>query len=268
MSEGASAARPPIVVFGIGGSGTRAVAEILTAAGVYIGPRLNKASDAHVIHRFLQRRALSYLEASGWLEPHARDPAAPPPQPADPATAEDPTCALAGHREGIPSPNARWGWKHPRTAYVLPVVHELLPDAWMIQLVRDGRDMAYSQNQNQLAVYGDLLVGDMASEPEPVRSVSLWSRVNLAALHLSRRERPQRFLLVRYEDLCAEPAAQIERLFRHVEIDFGDDLVERAAKLVSPSPTAQRWREADPDELRVVERAGAQGLREFGYADG
>jgi hypothetical protein len=259
-------APPPIVVFGIGGSGTRAVAQILSAAGVHIGPRLNKASDSHVIHRFLRKWSDSYLEQSGWVDAFASDASAPLPGPADPRITADLERALVDQRAGIPADDARWGWKHPRSAYLLPVFQQVVPDAHTVQLVRDGRDMAYSGNQNQLAVFGELLLGDLAGRPEPVRSIALWDRVNLAALRLSRRHRPERHLLVRYEDLCAEPRPQIRRLFAHLQFPADEALVDRAAGLVAPSPGSQRWRAADPAELHAVETAGSNALSEFGYA--
>ncbi len=138
--------------------------------------------------------------------------------------------ALKEQRQGIPAPGARWGWKAPRTIFVLPAIHHVFRDSYAIQLVRDGRDMAYSQNQNQLEALGPALLGDLDPDtPQPVRSIALWSRVNVAAAAYGRRFMEGRHLVIRYEDLCAEPERTIARLLAHLEAD-PDPAVARAQR--------------------------------------
>jgi hypothetical protein len=250
-----------VVSFGTGGSGTRAIAGILNAGGVYLGPKLNKASDALALEPFLRRWPEEYVTTTGWVEADGSDPADP-----DLAMVEDLLAALKRQREGIPGGGPRWGWKAPRTIFVLPVVHHVFRDAYAIHLVRDGRDMAYSQNQNQLEALGPALLSDLADdEPQPVRSISLWSRINLAAARYGRRNMGGRHLVVRYEDLCAEPERTIARLLTHIEVD-PDPVVARAAELVVPSLEIGRWRQHDSAEVEAVSAAGAAGLSEFGYS--
>lgn len=268
VAAGDSAVRPPIVVLGIGGSGTRAIAEILTVAGVFLGSRLNAAGDSQVIGRFIRRWAGRYLEDRGWVQALARDADADLPADADPALAGELRAALEAHRDGIPSPGASWGWKNPRTVYLLPAVHAVAPGVRVVQLVRDGRDVAYSRNQNQLEAYGELIVGDLGDRPAPVRSAALWSRVNLAVLRCGKRLAPDRHLVVRYEDVCRTPAAEAKRLLEGLGLRADAGIVERAAALVSASPSAGRWRKHDPGEVDAVEKVAAEGLRRFGYLDG
>jgi hypothetical protein len=253
--------QPPIVGFGTGGSGTRVVAQILHSAGVYIGPELNPASDAKVMMPFLRR-----VDRSGWIEQVLAGNASrlAPPDP-------DALAGLLGsvklQRQGIAAEDGRWGWKAPRTIYMLPLVHHAFPDVRTVQLVRDGRDMAYSRNQNQLRVYGDVIVGDIPDAPDPVRSIMLWSRVNLAAIRYAEARMPGQHLVLRYEDLCDDPATGAARLLGHIGIEPSRELLDKAAEQIAPSSSRGRWRRENPDEVLAVSEAGEDGLREFGYLD-
>ena len=80
------------------------------------------------------------------------------------------------------------------------------PSARFVHVVRDGRDMAYSPNQYQVRHYGDLLLTpDERRWSQPLRSIVVWSRLNLEAADYADRHLPDRYLLVRFEDLCASP---------------------------------------------------------------
>jgi hypothetical protein len=52
---------------------------------------------------------------------------------------------LGRQLQGIP-PGARWGWKLCETLYVLPVLKRIFPDAYFVHLIRDGRDVAFSNH--------------------------------------------------------------------------------------------------------------------------
>ena len=52
-----------------------------------------------------------------------------------------------------------WGWKEPRSVYLLPFLAAELPGLRFLHVVRDGRDMAFSENQVQLRKHGDAVLG-------------------------------------------------------------------------------------------------------------
>ena len=253
---------PPVVSFGTGGSGTRAIAAILREAGIYLGPRLNRASDALALEKFLRRWPEEYVTGSDWV---AAGGEVQPPEP-EPAMVEDLVASVKNQREGIPAAGARWGWKAPRTIFVLPVIHHLFRDAYTVQLVRDGRDMAYSQNQNQLEALGPAMLTDLdPGTPQAVRSVALWSRLNVAAARYGRERMEGRHLVIRYEDLCSDPERGIARILAHLKVAGPDPVIARAHELIDPSKEIGRWRLQDPAEMAAVVATGAEGLAEFGY---
>ena len=105
------------------------------------------------------------------------------------AMAEDFALTLEDHRDALDDPQAMWGWKAPRTILILPFVHELFAGMRAIHLVRDGRDMAYSRNQQQMRRHAPLLLNNDHNEAsEPVRSIAFWANVNLAAARYGERE--------------------------------------------------------------------------------
>jgi hypothetical protein len=161
-------------------------------------------------------------------------------------------------------PQSPWGWKTPRSLYLLPFLDRRLPGLRFLHVVRDGRDMAFSSNQLQLTAFGGILLGpehDGLGAPE--RSIALWSRANCAAADFGERELGPRYARVRFEDLCRDPVGEAEAILRF----FGlDPSVAAVAHTEVESPASiGRWRE-HPELHASLARHGAEGLARFGYA--
>ena len=68
---------------------------------------------------------------------------------------------------------------------------------------------------------------------------------------------------MRFEDLCASPAAVVGEIFAFFGLD-GD--VERiAAEEVAAPETLGRWRLQDPAAIAALERHAGAALERFGY---
>jgi hypothetical protein len=256
---------PPVVVFGTGGSGTRALQRLLDTAGYFMGTNVNRPGDALDIAWFIRRWVDPYLARSRWVEEMWRGGEAkrfrsPGRMAADfRATIED-------HREAIGRRRRRWGWKVPRTILVFPFVHEFFPGMRAIHLVRDGRDMAYSANQNQALRYADVLNVPGSELSAPIQSISFWAHVNLAAARYGERALGDRYLRLRYEDVCTDPAAMAARLVDFLESPASvGELQSVAVAEIKPSSSIGRWRERDAADIAELEQVGGETLREFGY---
>jgi hypothetical protein len=46
-----------------------------------------------------------------------------------------------------------WGWKEPNTYIILEKLNEYYPNMKYIHLIRNGLDMAFSENQNQVKLW-------------------------------------------------------------------------------------------------------------------
>jgi hypothetical protein len=258
--------RPPAVIFGTGGSGTRVLQVLTDRSGFFMGTNLNGPGDSLDIGWFMRRWLDKYLGKSDWIGEMSRGsqgnrfrvPSGMP---------EDFAATIEDHREAIDDPDARWGWKTPRAILIFPFVHEFFPGMKAVHLVRDGRDMAYSKNQNQARRHGPQLLDKKQQElPKPVRSMTFWARVNLAAARYGERNLGDHYLRMRYEDVCADPRASSVRLLDFLQSPAPrESMQEFAASEIRPSSTMGRWRDRDPDQIAEIESVGAEALRKFGY---
>lgn len=244
----------PCVIGATGGSGSRVLARLAARGGLVIGGERNEFEDALPIERFLDLWVIPFWQGGGAAPPHAAPPGM------DEGFAEALAAQLAGGEPGAPR-----GWKSPRSLYVMPFLAQRLPDLRFLHLVRDGRDMALSANQLQLARYGELLLSAAERQcSEAERSIALWNRVNLWAADLG-EHLGAAYLRVRFEDLCARPAAVTGEVFRFFDLP-GD--LRQAARLVAPPESLGRWRRADAELVARLELAGGAALRRFGYLSG
>src|SRR5262245_40797004 len=157
-----------------------------------------------------------------------------------------------------------WGWKEPRSIFLLPFFAGNFSELKFLHVVRDGRDMAYSANQNQLRKHGEaFLNGAGAGKSEAVRSIALWSRLNAETADYGDTFLRTRYLRIRFEDLCGEPAPTIVRIFEF--FDLRGDAEHIGHLEVAPPPTRGRWRAQAPNVLQEVQRVGQAALERFGY---
>lgn len=135
--------------------------------------------------------------------------------------------ALERHLEGYDRSEGRpWGWKVCETAYAMPVIRTLFPQARCIHLMRDGRDVAFCDHTGPVDAYWRKIFFGRAD-------IETWLDMKLDGL--SYRRRPHLFnaqhwlasvslghrtacelgaqcLELRYEDLIQNPHASAARL--------------------------------------------------------
>jgi len=171
----------PVAIGGIGGSGTRVVAEILKRCGFYMGSDLNHSND-NLWFTLLLKRASWFIRKSAGDESDihrgitlfhkamlgqsysARDL----------AFLLQATLDIAAHgHDHIQSGKgwwafqraqnilkarggsaATWGWKEPNTHIFIQYLEHHFHHMKYIHLIRNGLDMAFSQNQAQLFNWG------------------------------------------------------------------------------------------------------------------
>jgi sulfotransferase family protein len=236
-----------------GGSGTRVVARIARRCGLFIGTNLNPAEDWLDLAAYYDRWINPWLQHShGW----------------GPDVEEDMKAELAPllQQHLAPADGGPWGWKEPRSIFLASFLARALPGLRLLHVVRDGRDLAFSKNQNQPRKHADVFLGSESPKPDaPVRSIELWNGVNMNAATVGETELGERYRRIRFEDLCAQPEATIVEMLEFLELE-GDPA--ELAEEVDPPPTLGRWREADPALVEELERIAAPALERFGYRDG
>jgi hypothetical protein len=247
------ATSPPSIMGATGGSGTRVVARIARRSGLFIGTNLNPAEDWLDLAAYYDRWINPWLQhAHGW----------------GPDVEEEMKSELAPllQQHLAPADGGPWGWKEPRSIFLVSFLARALPGLRFVHVVRDGRDLAFSKNQNQPRKHADTFLGSQSEKPDaPVRSIELWNGVNLKTADAGEAELGGRYLRIRFEDLCGEPQPVIARLLAFLELEGDPD---ELAGEVEPPPTLGRWREAEPELVQELERIAAPALERFGYRDG
>lgn len=243
----------PRVIGATGGSGTRVLARIVRAGGLFIGTRLNDYEDALDFGSYSDRWINPFVSANGTLPDAER---------------QEMTSELAAivdsHCADLPEDALGWGWKEPRSIYLLPYLDAVMPTLRYVHFVRDGRDMAFSENQNQLRKHGGVVLDDDQRRlTKPLQSIALWTAVNMRAADYGEHVLQDRYLRVRFEDLCADPGATVRSVFEFFELE--GDAEGMAVDAVRPPSTLGRWRDEKTDTVQGLQQIASPALARFGY---
>ena len=104
---------------------------------------------------------------------------------------------------------------------------------------------------------------DRGGASQALRSIALWSRLNLLTVDYGETILRTRYLRIRFEDLCHQPAQVITQIFAFFGL-AGE--VEHIARLeVRPPDSLGRWRTQERDTLTELHRVGHVALERFGY---
>ena len=245
----------PVVIGGTGGSGTRVVARLARHAGYDLGRNLNEAEDALEFYSFHEKWINRFVSAerSGQAFPDTE------------LMKKEFEAALERHCPARLRSERWWGWKAPRSIYLLPFLHDQLPAFKFIHLLRDGRDMVLSPNQNQLRKHGAAVLSwhERLFRSTPQRALLLWERVNLRAAEFGESNLRENYLRIRFEDICAKPVETTAHILSFLGAPVDPEPVARVE--ISPPSTLQRWRNYSPALIARLEKLGGNSLRKFGY---
>ncbi|HEX3406682.1 MAG TPA: sulfotransferase [Caulobacteraceae bacterium] len=255
---------PPVIIYNASHSGSRLLTRMLTAMGLYMGANLNDSEDSldmaelveHIVLRHAPNYASLFADGDAALE----------------------TLAIGSateHLRGRPA-GARWGWKLCETGHALPVIARLFPDAQVIHLIRDGRDVAFSPFVAPKHAYWRKIyfgAGDLRSwrglpmtqrayrKHGPMFNAARWANsVTLGRAHGAMLG--ERYCEVRYEDLVADPAAAGARIAAFLSLPPPELPVGQLA--VNPGRVG-KWRSLPDGETVEVLQLLAPTLAAFGY---
>ena len=164
----------------------------------------------------------------------------------------------------------RWGDKTPIYSSYVDLIDQLFPTAQFVHLIRDGRDVGLSM----LDKWNDDLHIDIYF------TARNWTRRTREA-RTARKFGPARYYELHYEDLVADPEAELRPICEYLAEDYHPEMAEpqkRARRDLEPGgfhapirqpPTTQRvarWqREMSTADLRLFQRVAAPLLSELGY---
>jgi hypothetical protein len=260
----------PVVIGGLGGSGTRLVTEILQKEGVHFPGDMNDFLDnlwfsLLFVRKTILLKPFEEVRRLIWIFNNAMRNGLPIPQELLPLIDEaamydrGPSlrkAVLEGARETLLQSKfacgaqGLWGWKEPNSHILIPLLHQHIPQMKFIYVLRNGLDMAFSYNKNQLTYFwGDLLLeGD--AQPSPENALRYWV-ASYKRVCSQRAILGNRLYIVNYDFLCERPHEQIELLNRFLDINVSPEEVERIAKSVVIPNSIGRYRHGDSSQLRA-----------------
>lgn len=242
----------PVGVGAVGGSGTRLLAQILSSSGVAMARPLNKAGDA------LDWPPYQKLLGPDMLARHSRELIL--------QNAYKVFEQLLEERRRELGLSGRAGWKVPGTFHWLEELGAYFPEFQYLHLVRHGLDMAYSGNQNQVKNWaghlGLTLEYTDAGKVQPRSMLEYWLSANERALATAERCMPGRFLVVKFEELCLQPAVVLRQIMEFLGLGVGEQQLAELAALVRQPDSVGRYRRFDwrsqftQEQLARLERLG------------
>jgi hypothetical protein len=177
------------------------------------------------------------------------------------------------------------GEKDPFHAEQLPLLHKLFPEAKVIHIIRDGRDVILSSwhhnkrvnDPAMKAVQFDTFLDDAAE---------IWAKT----LRQARETAPilgDRYLEIRYEDLVADVLPNLKRVLDHLGADADEEMLRTCAEGASfeklskgrsrgqedaqsffRKGLANDWRNhLTPAQIKRCNARSAGLLQELGYSD-
>lgn len=292
---------PYVVIGGVGGSGTRLIAMILSGLGLNIGSNLNDPLDNNVFVYLFRRiqtldvikdkklfkkylsilrktfcetkeqlteeeikiiEELSHIKNQGvsykWLGEQCKliqENVIYGPIKEGMDTIDD----IRKHFQLEQTLNGKWGWKAPNSHVIMKELFEVYPNMKYIMVVRNGLDMAYSDNQGQLKLWGPVLFDKKELhkgwDKSPRLSLKYWCMVHKRILQDSKGKN---FLWLDYDKLCMDPDKYLPILFDFLEISH--KYIESVKPMIKISSGIGRYKEHndkfDQEDLDFVKELG------------
>ena len=175
-----------------------------------------------------------------------------------------------------------FGWKMGTSIFTMLVYLDAYPEGKCVHLIRDGRDVMLSRLDprfdfadaaNRLMVFGDEKVNSFLNSPLTPQSVESM-RTALEMKHwvtaveygLRGREFVGRYLEVRYEDLCREPATQAARIFAFLGISLLNSTRDWLVETVSTARIG-KWKSVPKSSITLPLAIGQPLLNQLGYTE-
>jgi hypothetical protein len=243
----------PVVIGGIGGSGTRLIAQILLELNYFLGNDLNESLDYLGYTLIFKRKKWFYRNFKNIreienglmiLEKSF--------QHNDSLSLRENffliratiSMALFGHNQygngrgkwaidrarnimkQMKSPvnnEQAWAWKEPNAFLLITEMNIFFKNFKYIHVIRHGFDVSTGVNQQQLFNWGPFFGVGLPSVKEkiPEASFKYWVRANKAAIEKGKMLGSEKFYLLNYDQLCLHPKPEIAKLiqFLGIEID-------------------------------------------------
>jgi len=258
-----------VAIGALGGSGTRIIAEILIRSGIYFGDILNYPNDnliftslfkspkwyksasqeklksrLKIFDKFMNCDILTFSEKYELFK----------------STVQNKTVARdywfyykTFFRKKLVNNVDYWGWKEPNTQIYLNEINNFYPNIKYVHVLRNGLDMAFSQNKYQLKNWGfkyHIYFDELDNDKETsIKQLDYWIESTKEVL-IHQEKLKGRFYLLNYTDFCTNPQKEIDKLLSFLEINIDDSNKLSLSKLVKKTSSFNRHKKNDISHFR------------------
>lgn len=272
------------MVGGVGGSGTRVIAQMLMEAGVYIGDFLNDPKDnlwftllmrrpqlvkknnekaIKILLEIFRKRMFSeklsfletlkvrgaandfilnkYVKSNEWY------------------TFPISTSRSLRAKKLTDTDKVFWGWKEPNTLFFIPQLAKKFPEVKFLLVIRNGLDMAFTDNKVQIRNFGNHF-GINGNSPSD--SLEFWIRANNKAIETGKKILGEKFKILRMEELCSNPKQETEALLKWAGINYNESVLQKISSIPKLPSSTNRYKEKD---LSIFSKQQLQSVQQLGY---
>lgn len=285
----------PVIIGGVGGSGTRLVEEILEKAGFYMGQDLNiekdnlwfsllfkrpewfmenqsrnrykimKSMDVFLtsmfgcfkisVHNF---SILSEIIIKDLLDIYkvAGN--------GDILWTKERLRRMISSKQIDLSNYIGWGWKEPNTHIYIKYLCEYFTNVKYIHVIRHGLDMAYSNNKNQLLNWGKMFDVELPKTQNdiPISLLDYWIKSNKKAITDGQYFLRDNFYILNFDELCMNPKTQINNLIDFLKIDINKVCLDKLYSLPKIPKSFERYKTQD---LSLFSKEKIDAVKELGF---
>ncbi|MDR6225281.1 hypothetical protein JOE21_001272 [Desmospora profundinema] len=157
-----------------------------------------------------------------------------------------------------------WGFKNPTTHLYLKSLKEYFDSLKYILVIRNGLDMAYSNNRRQLYYWGSRFHIDIPENRKylPVAQLDYWIKANRRAIHEGKKLLGNRFLVIHYDRLCVNPKKEIKRLAHFLGLDLEKMNIDSLADIIRKPESFERYKKQD---LSIFNKKHFRAVRRLGF---
>ena len=126
--------------------------------------------------------------------------------------------------------------------------------------MRNGLDMAFSDNQNQVKFWGWMYLSKADFTNIHYASLKYWVIIHKKILEIGKRLGPTQFLLINFDQLCAKPNKLLKKLCKFLNISSKCSIGLKYL-INPPSDSIGKFRKYDrsifdPNDIEYVKKLG------------
>ena len=270
-----------IAIGALGGSGTRAVAEVLIKAGIFMGDDLNEEKDNLIFTRLFKNP--NWYKNSSLKEKYKRMLILQKYMHSGKLSVSD---ILETYKAANTNPtfysktefyfrilkmlfktgesNSIWGWKEPNTQIYMNELLQIFENLKYIHVLRNGLDMAYSNNKQQLINWGwkynIILDGTEDENQLTVKQLNYWIESTQDILTKSKAYE-NRFLLINHTNFCTNPKFEIDKILEFCNVKVQSNVLENLYKIPQNMGSNDRYKTRDfslftSSQIQFVQQMG------------